>query len=31
MACFSLEWLRELIVWLIVVGAIVACIKLLVP
>ena len=29
--CFSLEWLKELVIWLIIVGAIVACIKLLVP
>lgn len=29
--CLSLAFLEQLIVWLIVVGAIVACIKLLVP
>lgn len=29
--CFTLGWLEQLIVWLIVVGAIVACIKLLIP
>jgi len=29
--CFSLGWLEQLIVWLIVVGAVVACIKLLIP
>jgi hypothetical protein len=31
MACFTLGFLEQLIVWLIIVGAIVACIKLLVP
>ena len=31
MACFTLGFLESLIVWLIIVGAIVACIKLLVP
>jgi ABC-type Na+ efflux pump permease subunit len=31
MPCFTLGFLEQLIVWLIVVGAIVACIKLLVP
>jgi hypothetical protein len=29
--CFNLAFLEQLIVWLIVIGAIVACIKLLVP
>ncbi|MBR0879649.1 ABC-type long-subunit fatty acid transport system fused permease/ATPase subunit [Bradyrhizobium barranii subsp. barranii] len=29
--CFTLGWLEQLIVWLIVVGAIVAIIKLLIP
>ena len=29
--CFSLAWLEQLIVWLIVVGAIVAIIKLVIP
>jgi len=31
MACFTLGFLEQLIVWLIIVGAIVACIRLLVP
>jgi hypothetical protein len=31
MACFTLGFLEQLIVWVIIVGAIVACIKLLVP
>lgn len=31
MACFTLGFLEQLIVWLIIIGAIVACIKLLVP
>jgi hypothetical protein len=31
MPCFTLGFLEQLIVWLIVVGAIVACINLLVP
>jgi hypothetical protein len=31
MACFSLLWLEQLIVWLIVIAAIVACIRLLIP
>lgn len=31
MPCFTLGFLEQLIVWLIIVGAIVACIKLLVP
>jgi hypothetical protein len=31
MPCFTLGFLEQLIVWLIVVGAIIACIKLLVP
>jgi hypothetical protein len=29
--CFSLAWLLQLIIWLIIVGAIVAVIKLLIP
>jgi hypothetical protein len=29
--CFSLAWLEQLVVWLIVVGAIVAVIKLIIP
>jgi hypothetical protein len=29
--CFSLAWLEQLIVWLIVVGAIVAIIRLVIP
>lgn len=29
--CFSLAWLEQLIVWLIVVGAIVAITKLVIP
>jgi hypothetical protein len=31
MACFTLGFLEQLIIWAIIVGAIVACIKLLVP
>jgi hypothetical protein len=31
MACFTLGFLEQLIVWVIIVGAIIACIKLLVP
>jgi len=29
--CFSLEWVEQLLIWLIIVGAIVALLKLLVP
>jgi hypothetical protein len=29
--CFSLGWIEQLVVWLIVAGAIIAIIKLLVP
>ncbi|MBR0879091.1 putative membrane protein [Bradyrhizobium barranii subsp. barranii] len=29
--CFTLAWLQQLIVWLIVIGAVVAIIKLLIP
>ena len=29
--CFSLAWLEQLVIWLIVVGAIVAVIKLIIP
>jgi hypothetical protein len=29
--CFTLGWLEQLIVWLIVVGAVVAIIRLLIP
>jgi hypothetical protein len=31
MSCLNLGFLEQLIVWLIIVGAIIACIKLLVP
>ena len=31
MGCFSLGWLEQVLVWLVVVGAIFAIIKLLVP
>ena len=31
MACFTLGFLEQLIVWLIIIGAIIACIQLLVP
>jgi hypothetical protein len=31
MACFTIGFLEQLIVWVIIVGAIVACIRLLVP
>lgn len=31
MACFTLGFLEQLIVWIIIVAAIVACIKLLLP
>jgi hypothetical protein len=29
--CFSLQWIEQLIVWLIIVGAIIAVIKLVIP
>jgi hypothetical protein len=29
--CFSLAWVEQLLIWLIVVGAVIAIIKLLVP
>ncbi|MFH0298338.1 hypothetical protein AAFX91_14065 [Bradyrhizobium sp. 31Argb] len=29
--CFSLVWVQQLIIWLIVIGAVVAIIKLLIP
>ena len=29
--CFSLGWLEQLIVWLIVIGAVIAIIRLLIP
>lgn len=31
MACFSLQWLGQILVWLIVIGAVVAIIKLILP
>jgi len=31
MGCFSLAWIENLLIWLVVIGAIVALIKLLVP
>lgn len=31
MGCFSLGWLEQVLVWLVIVGAIFAIIKLLVP
>jgi hypothetical protein len=31
MPCFTLGFLEQLIIWLIIVGAIIGCIKLLVP
>jgi hypothetical protein len=29
--CFSLAWLEQLLIWLVIVGAIIAIIKLLIP
>lgn len=29
--CFSLNWIENLLIWLVIVGAVVAVIKLLVP
>lgn len=31
MGCFSLEWLEQLLVWLIIVAAVVAILRLVVP
>jgi hypothetical protein len=31
MACFSLTWLEQLLIWLVVIGAVVALVRLLVP
>ncbi len=31
MGCFSLAWLEQMLVWLVIVGAIIAVIRLLVP
>lgn len=31
MACFSLIWLQQMLIWLIIVCAVVACIRLLIP
>jgi hypothetical protein len=29
--CFSLEWLEQLLVWLVIVGAVIAILRLLLP
>jgi len=29
--CFSLEWVEQLLIWLVIVGAIVAILRLLIP
>lgn len=29
--CFTLEWLRDLFIWLIVIGAIIAIVRILLP
>ena len=31
MACFSLGWLEQLLIWLVVIAAVVALVKLIVP
>ena len=31
MACFSLGWLENLLIWLVVIGAVIALVRLLVP
>jgi len=31
MTCFNLAWLEQLLIWLVVIGAVVALIKLVVP
>lgn len=31
MACFNLGWLEQLLIWLVVIGAVVALVRLLVP
>ncbi len=31
MGCFSLVWLEQMLVWLVIASAIVACIQLLIP
>jgi len=31
MSCFSLIWLEQMLIWLVIASAIVACIRLLIP
>ena len=31
MGCFSLAWLEQMLIWLVIASAIVACIRLLIP
>jgi hypothetical protein len=31
MGCFSLAWLEQLLVWLVLASAIIACLRLLIP
>jgi len=31
MGCFSLQWLEQMLIWLIIASAIVACIRLIIP
>lgn len=31
MACFSLTWLEQLLIWLVIIGAVVAIVRLAVP
>lgn len=31
MSCFSLAWLQQVLVWLVIVGAVVAILRLLIP
>jgi len=31
MGCFSLAWLEQMLIWLVIASAIVACIQLLIP
>lgn len=31
MSCFSLVWLEQMLVWLVIASAVVACIRLIIP
>lgn len=31
MGCLSLAWIEQLLIWLVIAGAVIACIRLLIP